>query len=1072
MKHKLLKMFMVCFFCTASMAFAQNRTIKGTVTSQEEGLPIPGVTVGVPGTTTGTQTDAQGKFTISIPNGVNTLSFSFIGYTTKKVTIGTATTFKVSLSSAQSQLTEVVVVGYGAKQVREQNGAIGHVTGNAIASQPVESLDRALSGKTAGVQVSQAGGTLADGNSIRIRGVNSISLSSQPLFVIDGIPMNSSDNLSQFNGGNGTRFNPLALINPNDIESIDVLKDAGAGAIYGSRAANGVVIITTKKGKKGSAKITFESKESWSSPSKVPNLLTGDEFNTINNEKVRNASARFGYASPNDVPVVAVNSDINGDGQPDRTNWMKEIFNTGFTSDNSLALSGGSDKATYYSSVRYSDAKGILFGNRLRTAQVRTNMDLTPNKYVHAGVQLEYTRSMNNGVLTDAYLAGASVSGYNAFPTVSPYNPAGSVQQAGYNITGSGAKEGFGYLGLGNNIISLKGTSLIQNRISNPLAVVALQRNNLTPEQVLANAFVEIKPITGLSITSKYGVDLQKSFEDQYSNPVLSGLGSSYAGLVQDNYLTRNSWVWQNYASYDHTFAEKHRITATAGMEYQFTKEQQTFASANNFVDPFFQDIIDNTYSGIDPSTTSDILLASGGTINTTGLESYFGRLGYTFDDKYFVEGSYRQDAFSGFGTNYRWGKFPSVSAGWIVSKEDFFKDNKYINFLKIKGSYGKVGNSRGLDPYASRTLYGGGLYAALSGFSSSQLGNANLHWETSLKTDVGFSLAALNNRVTLDADYFNNSTNGLILNAPVLYTVGVPNSTIATNIGNMRNRGIEVTVNTINIKSKDFSWTSSLNYTHVSNKVLSLVQSNNNADITSAGTVASVGRSLGTYKLIKWAGVDPATGYPMWYSADGSIKMYNELTQKYTRQDGSATTAITSADAQYLDGKTGNPTWFGGFDNTLTYKNFDLSISAVYSGGNYLYNSTYSGLLTNYFQNNDSRILGRWTTPGQKTDIPRLSSLDNTANQASTRFLEKGDYLRLRLASIGYSLKGRALSAIGLQSLRISASVYNAFVITGYSGVDPEVNSNRVNTNIATGYDNRAIPNPRTYTLGLNASF
>jgi TonB-linked SusC/RagA family outer membrane protein len=1066
MKHKLLKIFMACFLCTASMAFAQNKTITGTVTSQEEGFPIPGVTVRVTGTTVGTQTNSEGKFSIAVPAGKNSLTFSFLGYTAKSVNIGSASDLKVALSSAQSQLNEVVVVGYGTKSIREQNGSISHVTGKQIAEQPVESLDKALSGKTAGVQVSTSGGTLADGVSIRVRGVNSISLSSQPLYVIDGIPMNSSDNLSQFNGGNGTRFNPLALINSNDIESLEVLKDAGASAIYGSRAANGVVIITTKKGKAGTTLISFESKESWASPSKRPNLLGGDDFNTINNEKVKN---RFGASAP----VVAVNSDINGDGQPDRTDWMKEIFKTGFTSDNSLSLQGGTEKARYFSSVRYLDAKGILFLNRLRTAQVRTNIDLTPNKYVHAGVQLSYTRSMNNGILTDAYLAGAAVSGYNAFPTVSAYNPTASAAQGGYNLTNQGAKEGLGYLGLGNNIITVNGTSLIGNRISNPLATVALQRNNLTPEQVLANAFVEIQPITGLKLTSKYGVDLQKSFEDQYSNPVVSGLGSAYNGLVQDNYLTRNSWVWQNYASFDRTIAQKHRISLTAGTEYQFTKEQQTFASANNFVDPFFTNIIDNTYTGADPADPSSILLASGGTINTTGLESYFGRAGYTYDEKYFIEGSYRTDAFSGFGTNFRWGRFPSVSAGWIVSQEDFFKSNKYVNYLKIKGSYGKVGNSKGLDPYAYRTLYGGGLYATLNGLSSSQLGNADLHWETSLKTDIGFSLSALNSRITLDFDYFNNKINGLLLNAPVLYTVGVPSSSVFTNIGSMRNRGIEVTVNSTNIKTKDFKWTSSFNYTHVANKVLSLVPSNNNADVTYSTTaaVASVGRPLGVYKLARWAGVDPATGNPMWYAADGSIKIWNEQTRSYIKPDGTATSGL-SADAVYQEGKTGNPTWFGGFDNTLTYKQFDLNISVVYSGGNYLYNSTYSGLLTNTFQNNDARILNRWTTPGQQTDVPRLSSLDNTANQASTRFLEKGDFARLRLASIGYNLPSAAVKSIGLTSLRISASVYNAFVITGYSGVDPEVNSNRVNSNIATGYDNRTIPNPRTYTLGLNASF
>jgi TonB-linked SusC/RagA family outer membrane protein len=1065
MKQKLLIILMVCFAAVTS-TFAQSRKITGTVIGTDDGLPIPGVSVKVPGTGVGSQTNAQGAFSLEVSPSVKTLTFSYIGYSSQTVTIGTKTTLSIKLIPDAKALSEVVVVGYGTKSIREANGAIGHVKGDVIADQPVESLDKALGGKIAGVQVSAAGGTLADGVSVRVRGSNSISSSNQPLFVIDGIPANNRENLSLFNGGNGTRFDPLALINPDDIESIDVLKDAGAGAIYGSRAANGVILITTKSGKKGTARITLDSKSSWASASKVPNLLGADDFMTINNEKVKN---RFGVAAP----VVAVNSDIDGDGQPDRTDWMKQIFRTGFQSDNTIGVSGGSDKAQFYGSVRYADQQGILYGNRLRTAQTRANIDLTPNKYVHGGVQLAYTRSMNDGVLTDNYLAGATISGYNAFPTVSPYNPNASAQQAGFNLSNAGAKEGTGYLGLGNNIISIGGTSLIGNRIYNPLASVSLQRNALTPEDLIANAFFELKPITGLKLMTKFGVDLQKDFEDQYSNPVIAGLGNAYAGLVQDYYLTRNQWVWQNVLNYDNTFG-KHRVSFTAGSEYQYTEQQQTYASANNFADPFFTNIVDNAYSGIDPSsTTGALLLASGGNLFNQGLESYFTRLGYTYDDKYSIEGSYRTDAFSGFGSNYRWGKFPAVSLGWVASQEDFLKDNRYINYLKIRGSYGKTGNSSGVGAYAARTLYSGGLYAALNGFSSSQLGNSDLRWESQNKTDIGINIGLFKNRISIDADYFNNDINNLILAAPVLNTVGVPNSSITTNIGSMVNKGIEITINTVNYKNKDFSWTSSLNYTHVTNKVLSLVPSNNNADITSSSTVASVGRPLGTYKLLTWAGVDPANGYPKWSMADGTIKEWNQVLQKYTLADGTTvTTAPGAADQLYQEGKTGTPTWFGGFDNTFTYKGFDLNFSFVYSGGNYLYNSTYAGLLTNTFQNNDARILNRWTTPGQVTDIPRVNSLDNVANNASTRFLEKGDYARLRTIGLGYRVDADLIKRIGLSSLRLSAQVYNAFVITKYSGIDPEVNSNRNNTNIATGYDNRAVPEPRTFTLGVNASF
>jgi len=1066
---KKLLLVSLCFLVLCvTQVFAQNRTVTGTVRGQEDGQPIPGVTVKIKGSDVGVPTDVNGKYSINAPAG-STLVFSFISYVSQEVAVGGRSVINVSLATNKTSLNEVLVVGYGSKAVRDVNSSISHVSGDKINSQPVESFDKALVGKMAGVQVSSGGGTLGEATNIRIRGVSSISSSSEPLYVIDGIPMNNARNLSLFNSGQGTRLNGLALINPDDIESIDVAKDAGAGAIYGSRASNGVVFITTKKGAKGAARVTFDVKQSWVSPVKRPDLLNGDDFMTINNEKVKN---RFGAATPD----VAVNSDIDGDGKPDRTDWMKLIYKTGFQTDNSVSVQGGTDKATFYGSARYADQKGILYGNGLRTVQVRMNADVNPTKFLHGGLQLAYTNTKDVGVLTNNYLAGLTIAGYNAFPTVAAYNPNATTLQQGFNITGTGAKEGFGYLGLGNNTISIGGTSLIGNRINNPLANAILNRNNLSPENILSNAFLDIKPLRGLTLTTKFGVDLQRDFEDQYSSPVLSGLGFSYGGLVQDYYLTRTQWDWQNYLTFDRTLAEKHRVTFTAGMEYQRNQTQNTYASAEGFADPFYTNIIDGAYSGIAPGQT-EIDLASGGDLYSNGLESYFARLGYTFADKYSIEGAYRADSFSGFGANYRWGKFPSVSAGWIVSEEEFLKGNKVINYLKIRGSYGKTGNNAGIGSYAARTLYSGSLYANANSFSSSQVGNADLRWESQLKSDVGFNMSLLNNRITVAADYFNNNINGLLLNAPVLYTVGIPNSSITTNIGSMRNRGIEITVNTVNFRRGDFSWTSSLNYTHVKNKVLDLVAVTGNGDITSNATVASVGRPLGEYKMYNWAGVDPANGYPMWYAANGVIKEWNQVTQKYTLKDGSATTALTSTDQAYQEGKTGTPTWYGGFDNTFTYKNFDLNVGITYSGGNYLYNITESGMLTNTFQNNDARIMRRWTAPGQVTDIPRLYSLDNTANQTSTRFLEKGDYARFKVISLGYTFDKNMVSHWGLSSLRVSAQVYNAFTITKYSGIDPEVSSYSyapasTTVNLSTGYDNRAVPQPRTFTLALNASF
>lgn len=1062
MKRKLQGLFFLLLIVTN--ALAQERTINGKVSSKDDGSPLPGVTVRIKGSNTGTVTGIDGKYSLAVPAGKSALVFSFVGYVEQEVSIGKNEIVTVALQSDKRALDEVVVVGYGTRQIKDLTGSQSSVKGNRLAAEPIPSFDQALSGKMAGVQVTSAGGVLGDAISIRVRGVNSISLSSLPLIVIDGVPQNTAENLNLFNGGtgafssgNGTRFNPLALLNPNDIESIDVLKDAAAAVMYGSRAANGVVMITTRKGKKGASRINYESKVSWSKAAATPKLLNGNQFTTISNEKIANAATRFGVA--NDFKI-AVDSDIDGDGKPDRTNWLDELYRTGFTHDNNLSLSGGSDKATYYGSVRYTDQQGITAGNSLKTGQVRLNSDVTPVKWLKAGISFAYTKSLNNGVLTDRYLAGATVSGYNSFPNVSVNNPNNIT---GYNLTANGL------LGFGNNITTVNATNLIQNNINNTVAVTHLNRNQNTPEQMQGNGFVEIQPIAGLKLTSKYGIDYLNNFEDQYSSPYLNGLGTSFNGLVQDYFRTRTQWVWQNFLTYDHTFAEKHRISFTGGAEYQYTKDKKVYSGASDFADPFFKAIFDNAYTGND--SEGNLQLWSGGDMVSSGLESYFGRIGYVFNDKYLLDVAVRADGFSAFSERFRWGKFPSVSAGWVISKETFFQDVPVIDYLKIRASYGKVGNSRGLGEYAYRTLYGGGLYASQNGFATSQAGNPNLKWETSKKLDIGLDVNLLHNRISVVAEYFNNDISGLILNAPVLATVGIPNASVFTNIGAMHNNGFEFTVNTTNVTTKDFTWTSSLNFTYVKNKVVSLITSADILDANFSAGVASVGKPLGEYRLIRWAGVDPETGNASFLTKDGVRKFYDPSTQKWTLGDKSATTAISASDAVYT-GKTGMPKFYGGLDNTLSYKSLDLSFSFVYTGGNYVYNSTRSGMLTNYFQNNYAEILDRWTTPGQKTNVPRLYLRDNTAHQTSTKFLEKADFVRLRTVNLGYTFRQPAIVKAGISSLRLYAQVYNAFLISGYSGPDPEVNYNRNNTNIATAIDNRPVPQPRTFTFGLNVGF
>jgi TonB-linked SusC/RagA family outer membrane protein len=683
-------------------------------------------------------------------------------------------------------------------------------------------------------------------------------------------------------------------------------------------------------------------------------------------------------------------------------------------------------------------------------------------------MEMSYVKTFNQGILSDRYSAGSTV-GWQAFPTVAAYNPAGPL---GYNLTTTAP---IGIMGWGNNVRTNNLGTLFS--AYNPIASVDLTRQNNTAEEMRANIYGEVQPVKWLKLTTKFGIQKLDNLEDQYTSPYLAGLGQPYNGLVQDQDQQFREWDWQNYFSFNQSFG-KHKIGAVAGMEYQKNNYQYFYVGAANFSDPFFQYVIDNSYTNVQPGTTTTLNL-TGGNLNSYGTASYFSRVNYAYDGKYFIEGSFRRDSYSGFGIDNKWGNFPSVSVGWEVTKEKFMRSIPAIEYLKIRGSYGKVGNSRGIGPYDSYTLYGGATYAANTGLGNVQAGNAGLHWESANKTDVGFEANFLKGKLGVVFDYFKNNINQLILAAPTLYTVGIPGSSIVTNIGGMYNKGFELTINATPVSTKDFRWVTSFNYTNIKNQVTGLVPANGNADVQSTQTTfyyASLGRPIGIPKLPVWAGVDPTTGNPQWRAADGTIKRYNFGTGTnggtWTDDHGTTVAALGGADAVYQEGKTGLPKWYGGWDNTFSFKNIDLAISTMYQGGNYIYDQTRATLLSNSFLNNSQEIKGRWTKPGDVTDIAKLWLADNTANQASTRFLEKGDFFRVRTITLAYNISRKMLDKIGIEKIRVFGQVYNAFTLTGYKGADPEVNTNRTNDNISAGYDLRNVPQARTFTFGLQVTF
>ena len=1044
MKRMILLIFFSVMLC--GQLLAQSRIITGRVTDAKDGSPLPGVTVSIRGTSKGTITNANGDYRIEITKPTDVLVYSFIGYGNVEFPVPADNSRNVQLNMDDKTLQEVVVTGYVDIKRKDATSSSASIAGDKINDKPVQSFDQALDGLAAGVNVNVTSGVVGDAVTIRIRGVNSISNTASPLIVLDGIPLISGTNLNVFNSGNGTRFNPLADINPNDIESIDVLKDAAAAALYGSRAANGVIVITTKRGKRGTVAVTYNGDFNWAKAVRLPKVLNGEDFTAIQNEKAANLN----------LTPIAVDIDVNNDGKPDRTDWLKEVFKTGFAQNHGVSVSGGNEKAQYYGAFDYADLKGIVITNRLRRGSVRINLDVTPKTWLKVGVSLYASKGLNNGVLSDGLLAGATFAGYNAPPNVPIYNNTGLY--GGYYLSAANRD-----LADGNNV-NVATNRL--NRFFHPLTTVYMGRNDNISNRTMGSIYGELSPIKGLKITSRFGVDFIQNFEDQYSGPDQAGNGFGLNGLVQENLLRINQWNWSNFATYTHTFNQAHTVALTAGVEYQYGKRTELYTGQGNLADGYFTSIYDGLYAG----TTNTF---SGGVARADAFDSYFARLAYNYLNKYYIEGAFRADAYSGFGSNNRRGYFPGVSAGWRISEESFFKDNiKAINDFKIRASYGLVGNSE-VGAYAWRTLYGGGQYADVNGLSVTQIGDPNLQWETSKKLDIGFDMALLNNKLNITFDYFNNNVDNLILAAPVLRTVGVPGASVTTNIGSMYNRGFELTVTANPISKKDFNWTTSTNFTILKNRVTKLADEN---DIVSGSSRASVGKPLGVFYMIRWAGVNPTTGYGQFMAKDGTIKMYNPspglaTADRWTTPDGSAkVTAITGADAVYLDDKTGYPTWYGGWTNTFSYKGIELGLTLQYSGGNYVLNATRQGMMTNFFQNNIEEIKGRWTPTNTNTITPKLFLRDNITTQTSTRWLESADYLRVQEIMLAY-LFPNVKQKLNMTALRVFASVNNAYIITGYSGADPEINTNR-QANVAFGVDSRGVPLPRTFTLGLRAGF
>lgn len=1029
MKRTLQVFFLLLFIFQTG--YSQERTITGTVTDAG-GLPIPGVNVSVRNTNRGAQTDFDGNYSINAaPNEV--LVFTFVGLSRVERAVGTSAVINVTMEEDSQALDEVVVVGYGVQSKREVTGAISQVKGEEIANLVTPSFESQLAGRAAGVQVTTQSGIIGETPRFRIRGIASITSGTYPLVVVDGIPIFTGDM------GGYASSNALGDVNPADIESIEILKDGSATAIYGSRAANGVVLITTKSGREGRMTINANTTIGFASPIDQFDLLGTADFLTISNEKRSNRG----------LSDWAAGSEFD-------TDWQGAVLNNNaLQQDHNISFSGGTAQTTYYLSLGYTDQESVARPNGMSRYSFRSNIDQKVKEWLSVGVNAGLTRTEYSGLNTGTNsLSGNIFNATRQHPNVPIYNP---NHPTGYNIGWQGDDGEW----LNEDLVGpWDNLALIGDNLPNIMYAIDNNRFTSNINRVISNVYADIKPISSVNFRTQVSVDQASTNGFLYYSPVHGdGLGSN--GRVQNRNDELTRWNWQNILTFTESFGDAHNVNITLVNEYQKTQEKFFAAIGTDLSDTFFnKHLISNSF-GVPGAT---------GGFTENGFISYAARANYNYMNKYFLQGTIRRDGLSSLPEANRYGTFPGVSAGWTISEEGFMSDVTAVNDFKIRGSYGKVGNvSIGNYPYLG--LYGAAKYGDYNGIAYAQFGNDQLRWETSTKYDIGFDLRMFNNRFTFNFDYFLNDTDDLILDLETPMSLGIPGNSYSSNIGAIKNSGIEMAAEARIISNQQFNWTVNANISFVDNEVVSLVAGQDRIAANNY-TITREGESINSIYGFRYWGVNPSNGNPVYYKADGSLVQGNLPGGTYSvfdpsnPADNTQASSLSAATDRSVLGES-IPKYFGGLSSSMSYKGFDLGFLFRFSGGNQIFNATRRDLLNMNFANNSTEILGRWQSEANPGDgwTPRLYSASNTTvnltSSATSRFVEDADFIKLDNLTLGYTLPTSVSERFGMSRFRVYAQGQNLWIITNYSGADPEME--------IAGVDLNLTPRSSILSFGLN---
>lgn len=996
-------------FLLISLGWAQS-TVSGTVTNAETGEPLPGVAVVVKGTTIGQFTAENGSYALQVPPGSFDLLFTYVGRRTVEEPIEGRKTVDVLMAEDVFESEEVVITGFLSQPRKDLTGSISSIEGNSILDQPVITVQNALQGRAAGVQVVSNSGTPGSGIDVRIRGSSSITASNQPLYVLDGVPL-LQGNLAQLDIGNAST-NALADLNPNDIESIEVLKDAASAAIYGSRGGNGVVLITTRRGTRGKSTVSFTTSIGSQQPTNRISMANTTQYKAVLDEISQN---RFG------VPAIALGIEVD---TLVTTNWQDQIFQQGRVSDNQLTISGGDFQTRYYVSLGYYQNLGIVKGSGFERYAGRINLTHRVSKRFSMTANLGYARTMADRLQNDNSIYGVVSTAVLLPPDIPIRDEDGSFGSA-YGL-------------------------------ESPVAAIEVYQNQAITDRVIGSITGKYELVSGLSFKAKLGIDLINFLEEVYEPVTLvSARGSNGYGLLGTRNLTR--WVSDFTFNYEKAW-DRATLAVVVGTGFQEEISKSSFIEATNFPSPDFP-ILD--------AAATNVGFGQGYSVN--GLRSYFSNLNVAFDERYIVTATFRADGYSAFGVDNKFGYFPGISAAWRISKERYLAESNTVNDLKVRLSYGATGNN-GIGNFDALPLVSAGAnYLDQAGIAVSQLGNNALRWEQTRALDLGLDFTLLNYRLKGVIDFFDRRTTDLLFDRPLPTTSGFTFQT--TNLGKVQNRGYELMLTSRNLVGA-FKWTTSFNITRINNTILELYE-DQPIDVGFASRI-QVGESIGSffgYRVDRLyqaedfdenGELDPSLPTPDVAVVPGDIKWMDI--------DGDG---MISPEDRTIIGSA-QPDWIGGLTNTFTYKGISLDIFFQFSIGNEIYNNNraFAEGLNSVFNQTVDAVNNHWTPARTITTIPR-AVWDDPANnrRVSDRFLEDGSYLRLKMMTLAYDLPLGMLSNAGMSRLRIYLTCQNLLTITNYQWFDPEVNTFD-GSNTALGTDFLTYPQARTILVGIMAGF